>query len=164
MHQSTRLASARTGIDQKWSAVPCRRDCLAIIQHVSVARSRRLGRTQRWQEKSADCLVHYQIRWQSQFASDLRRPTPPVNEFRSKPVGRTQELSRKYVSLDFLAFTRGITLNSSCSAVDRVTTQARRSDGNFIHGIAMELVVTDLVSDDNQFVGRGLMRGNVDQS
>ena len=81
--------------------------------------------------------------------------------FVPKPIGWAQKFAGEDVGLHFLAFARRIAFDPPCPAIDRIAAQPVRPDRHFIVRIAMEAKVPDLVGNDDAFLDRIEILGDV---
>ena len=120
-------------------------------------------RAKRRQQQRANELVQHQVGGQSQLCRELARPLGVCKELLAKPVGGAEELAGEYVGLDLLPLPRGIALHLAHASVDDVAAQSGRPDGDFVRRVLVQLEMADLVGDDDDFILRLLMLGDVDQ-
>ena len=102
-------------------------------------------------------------RRQPEFGRDLGGALAADEIFVAQPIGRAQKFAREDVGLDFLAFARRIAFDPAGAAIDRVAAESMRPRRHFIVRIAMEAEVADLVRDDDAFLDRIEILGDVDQ-
>ena len=100
----------------------------------------------------------------SELLRDLVRAAVAAEVFIAEPIGRTQKLARKNIGLNFLPFARRVAFDPTGAAVDGIAAQSVRSHCDLVLRIAVQAVVADFVSNDDQLLGRVLVLGHVDES